>query len=838
VRQFWKVVFVLLIPIPGAVAQRVPVLPQINLPHDYYYRELYLPQLTSGPSAVAWMPEGKSLVFSMSGKLWRQFTHTETATQLTDDPGYDYQPDVSPDGRYVAFVRYTGDAMELHLLDLTANEVRSLTNNGAVNLEPQWSPDGKTLAFVSTQGTGHFLLHTAHFDGQELTSVETVTKDHKSETGRYYYSAYDHAINPTWSPDGQYIYYVSNREIIHGTGDIVRISIQTGAVTTAYHEETSWRTRPDVSPDGTRLIYSSYLGRNWQQLWMIPTAGGSPIPITYGDFDNTSPRWSPDGNTIAFISNRSGNSALWLVNVFDGEQREIKQRELNFIRPRTPMIIRVVDENGRTVPARISMRDSRGEVLSPNGSWIHADDSRYPAHARFESHYFHTTGIDTVLIPADDVTIQAWHGPEYEIFKSILNAGDGRGNSITVQMKRLAIPDGHGPLQSGDLHVHMNYGGHYRSNPSRLVDQADAENLNYVFNLIVNKEQRIPDVDYFTPEPFTVPGKNVVIQHAQEFHTSSWGHMGLLNLKHHLIIPDYSAYPQTAVESYFPHNGYIADRAHAQQGIVGYVHPFERVSIYPRQSETLYHALPVDAAIGKVDYYELMGFADHKASADVWYQLLNCGIRLPLGAGTDAMTNYASLRGPVGQNRLYVRRRGATDINAFLKDLTDGRGFVTNGPLMGFTIAGLGPGDSLVISSRKQRFAYTGFLRSQVPIDHVEVVYNGTVVATHNPTGDKTSVDISGSLNLPEDGWLLLRVWNDLGHPDLFDLYPYASTNPVFVKSNKPNGNTQLAGKYFLEWVSRIESRVGAIPFRTEEEKSMVVRDVAKAKAFYSTLAR
>ena len=78
---------------------RQPVLGQIALPHSYYYRELYLPQLTSGPSSVAWTPDGTSLIYSMQGSLWRQRTDSDVAEQLTDDGGADYQPDCSPDGR-------------------------------------------------------------------------------------------------------------------------------------------------------------------------------------------------------------------------------------------------------------------------------------------------------------------------------------------------------------------------------------------------------------------------------------------------------------------------------------------------------------------------------------------------------------------------------------------------------------------------------------------------------------------------------------------------------------------------------------------------------------------
>src|ERR1700690_3702810 len=101
-----------------ARAQRDPVLKQIDLPHRYYYREMYLPQLTTGPSAAAWMPDSRSLVYSMAGSLWRQDVDSERAEELTAGPGYDYQPDCSSDGRWVVYVKYDKDAMELWALDL------------------------------------------------------------------------------------------------------------------------------------------------------------------------------------------------------------------------------------------------------------------------------------------------------------------------------------------------------------------------------------------------------------------------------------------------------------------------------------------------------------------------------------------------------------------------------------------------------------------------------------------------------------------------------------------------------------------------------------------------
>ena len=816
-------------------AQRVPVLNQIDLPHNYYFRELYLPQLTSGPSAVAWSSDGASLIFSMAGSLWKQILGSETAEQLTDVDGYDYQPDVSPDGSQVVFVRYKGASMELMLLDLTRMETLPLTTNKSVNLEPRWSPDGQQVAFVSTTGTGHFLLYKARIDNHVMSGMECLTPDRKSSVKRYYYSSFDHAINPAWSRDGKEIFFISNREIAHGTGDIV--SMKSGSSEPrhlVHHEETSWATRPDISPDGTRMVYSSYLGRSWHQLWLLPSKGGYPFQLTYGDYENTFPRWSLDGKNIAFISNREGNTSIWLVSVLDGKQQKIIARDLKFLQPRIPLVMRVQDENGNPVAARLSILDSRGKFYAPVDSWIHADDARFPEKRIFESHYFHQDGECQVMVPGDQLTILASHGPLYEITNVEVDARQGNLKPVVITLRKLSLPADFGTWWSGDVHVHMNYGGHYLNTPSKLVAQANAENLNFVYNLVVNKEQRIFDLPYFSPHPDKASTDRVTLLHGQEFHTSYWGHLGLLDLKDHFLLPDYSGYPQTAAESLFPNNKFIADRAHEQGGLAGYVHPFEQSEIFPDQSASLTNELPVDAALGKVDYYEVIGFAEHKASEAVWYKLLNCGLRIPAAAGTDAMANYASLRGPVGLNRVYVKGEGPLNNIAFQENLKKGKSFITNGPVIGLKVEKAVPGDSLSTSAKVQRLSFTAFMRSAVPMEYVEIIWNGEVLTKCPLTGATKEVDWKGTLNIKGPGWLLMRAWSKSAHPDLPDMYAYASTNPVYVTVPGKPLRSKSGGEYFLKWLDRLESLTrGSTSYRTEEEKNIVLEDIGQAKTYF-----
>ena len=835
----------------GAAAgpARVPVLRQIDLPHNYYYRELYLPQLTSGPSSATWTPDGTTLVYSMQGSLWRQRADGEVAEQLTDDRGSDYQPDCSPDGRSVVFVRYDGRSMELMLLDLTTRVVRPLTKGGAVNVEPRWSPDGGHLACVSTAGTGHFLLHVADIvDGRIATSATSATSvpgrpliaDRRSAVSRYYYSPFDHAINPTWTRDGKALIFVSNREIAHGTGDLVRMDVTgSDAPRLVQHEETSWHARPDASPDASRIVYSSYLGRAWQQLWLLPVDGGYPFPLTYGDYDNTNPRWSPDGRRIAFISNRAGNTALWVIDAFSGEEQPLQIAERRYLRPHTQLRLQVRDETGRSLPARVSITDSRLRSHAPDAAWIHADDSIVPERQAVETRYFHTMGTSLISVPADRLAITVSHGPSYEVAHVDADPRTAEwSGTLTVTLRRLTTPTGLGDWWSGDLHVHMNYGGLYRNTPSHLAEQGQAENLNLIYDLVVNKEQRVPDIASFRADVDPASTQDLMILHGQEFHTSYWGHLAILNLTQHLLLPGYAGYPFTAAGSPYPHNAAVTDMAHRQHALVGYAHPFDEV-IDPNQDTALTNELPVDAALGKVDYYEAVGFADPKATNTIWYRLLECGLQIPAGAGTDAMANYASLRGPVGVNRVYVPATGPLTREAFLAELKSGRGIATNGPLVHLTVEDASPGDTLRLTAGAHSLTYRATLRANFPVDHLELIWNGEVIARLSTGQDRRAADVTGSVDITRSGWLLLRAWNDGPQAEVLDNYPYATTSPVYVEVAGRARRSREAATYFLRWVDGIRAATEMDPsYRTDDERAAVLQDVARARTFYEQCVR
>lgn len=848
-QKYFCVCFIVCISCVGCLAQREPVLKQIDLPHPYYFREMYLPQLTTGPSSAAWSADSRNLVYSMAGSIWRQELGSSKAEQLTSGSGYDYQPDWSSDQRWIVFARYEHDAIELWSLDATNGQTKKITSGGAVNVEPRFSPDGKKLAFVSTSHKGHFHVFVGRFEDGSLTDIRQLTPENVSPLPRYYYSQVDHEISPVWTRHGSEILFVSNRGHIHGTGGFWTMKAEPASdVASAnykeiHYEETNWKARPDFSPDGKRMVYASYLGQQWHQLWVMPAEGGDAFPISYGAFDNINPRWSPDGSKICFISNRNGNTSLWVQTIPGGQQTELVARERKYLQAMGRIVLKVVDNLGKPVAARVFLTASDGLAYAPEDAWMEADDSFVRAERPFEAHYFDTPGSSEITVPAGQVQVDVMRGFESQFAQKKVEVKAEGTTQLTVRMvpfqKEISAKTS---WVSGDVHTHMNYAGTYRNTPAHLIEQAAAENLGIVEDLVVNKEQRVPDISYFSTAPDPSSTADHLLLHGQEFHTSYWGHLGLLHLTNNFIVPGYAGYPNTAAASLFPANANVADMAHAQGALVGYVHPYDSLPD-PSKPDPLTSELPADVALGKVDYIEVLGFSDHESTAEVWYKLLNCGFRLPTAAGTDFMGNYASLRGPVGLNRVYAEvPSGSLEIEPWLASIKAGHTFASNGPLLRFSLGGEGIGGEVhlnkVAAGKKQDVKFTAEMKSIVPVDHLQIVCNGKVVRDLLIDPAHFSANVNGSISMETSGWCVLRAFSTHSEYPILDLYPYATTSPIYVTMAGTPLKHAADAAYFIAWVDRLISAARAnTSWNTDAEKESVLSLLQDARGKYEAMS-
>jgi TolB protein len=313
----------------------------------------------------------------------------------------------------------------------------------------------------------------------------------------------------------------------------------------------------------------------------------------------------------------------------------------------------------------------------------------------------------------------------------------------------------------------------------------------------------------------------------------------LLHLTDHFLLPGYAAYPGTAAASLFPANANVADVAHEQHALVGYVHPYDTFPDLAKDA-TLTHELPVDVALGKVNYIEVLGFSDHKSTAAVWYRLLNCGFRLPAAAGTDAMANFASLRGPVGLNRVYAEvPNGPLNIESWLSSLKQGHTFATNGPLLGFILGSQQVGGELHLPPGETKVKFSGWLRSIVPVDHLEVICNGRVVRELKLNDDRESADIEDTIPLSQSGWCLLRAWSERAEHPVLDAYPYATTSPIYVTVAGSVAKPIEDAAYFIAWIDRMIQNAKSNPdWNTEAEKISVLNLLEQARIVYLGLQK
>ena len=246
--------------------------------------------------------------------------------------------------------------------------------------------------------------------------------------------------------------------------------------------------------------------------------------------------------------------------------------------------------------------------------------------------YFHTRGRRAVTVPAG----HAGGGglPGAGVSRVISRGHDAHGDSTSFRPSgtRAAGRSAGAGWYSGDLHVHMNYGGTYRNDsgaaggagprrgraPGRESDREQGR-TDPRHRLLHRRAGSGLDRQHADRPRSGVPHQLLGTHRAAGSHVATSSLPGYCGLRQHRGREPRSRPTPPCL-----------DLAHEQGGVTGYVHPFDSSSRSGDTTRPLTHELPVDVALGKVDYYEALGFVDdYTATARVWYQLLNCGFRLP-----------------------------------------------------------------------------------------------------------------------------------------------------------------------------------------------------------------
>ena len=201
------------------------------------------------------------------------------------------------------------------------------------------------------------------------------------------------------------------------------------------------------------------------------------------------------------------------------------------------------------------------------------------------------------------------------------------------------------------------------------------------------------------------------------------------------------------------------------------------------------------------------------------------------------MANYATLRGPVGLNRVYASvPNGPIKSDAWLEALRQGRTFATNGPLLDFSVGG-NPIGATVRLERGHSVPFTARLRSIVPVDHAQVVCNGRVARELALGPHRERLEVSGTLPIAGSGWCLLRAFTAKAEYPVLDNFVYATTSPVYVSVRGQGPRSPEDARYFEAWIDHLLQTTASYPdWNSAAEKAGVLQKLKDARAVYERL--
>jgi Tol biopolymer transport system component/DNA-binding winged helix-turn-helix (wHTH) protein len=273
-----------------------------------------------GPAPMAggltWSPNGKFLAFPEAGaadppRSWISLLSLAdySTRPLTAPPGgsLDAEPAFSPDGSQLAFVRSTvaGVCNDVYVIPTVGGEVRRLTfDHRPIIGPPAWTVDGREIVFSSTRGGPDSLWRISAAGGEPRPVAGPI-----GEGGW-----------PSIPAKGEQLVY----EQVVSKFNIWRLDLKDPkhyqAPPSALVSEKGDKMRPDLSPDGNKIAFESNRLGFWD-IWTCTTDGSNCDQVTSLHGTAGRARWSPNGRYIAFEFHPKERSEIYMVEVPGGVPR-------------------------------------------------------------------------------------------------------------------------------------------------------------------------------------------------------------------------------------------------------------------------------------------------------------------------------------------------------------------------------------------------------------------------------------------------------------------------------------------------------------------------------------
>jgi len=518
--------------------------------------------------------------------------------------------------------------------------------------------------------------------------------------------------------------------------------------------------------------------------------------------------------------------------------------------------IRIWDENNKLTAARVRITDMEGMYLAPVGHQVDflmttsGDQESIEKDVILDNdrRFAYVDGTFQVDLTADSFRIEVVKGFRYKIIDDSLYLGNFPGGiDIYLNPAFDDIPEDQ--WYTGDVHVH-------HINIESALLEMKAEDLN-VCNLLISDFTL--DHQYFrgTVEPQSDPDH--LIFYNQEYRENRLGHINLLNLTKNLIEPS-----REQRKYQYPLNIDAMDAAHAQGGHVSWAH----FAAWPGLEG------PLGIILKKVDAIELLCTIDpfHEpifvsdvvpevrmnSGLKLWYRLLNCGFNIPVTAGTDKMGNFVT----VGANRVYAQVEGEFNYENWIEALNEGKTFISNSPFLSFKVDNKPPG-SILDGTANEEHQVHAEVWSQMPIDRLEIIANGELVAEIAIPEGSFHAEIDIPYRTDESVWLAARAYqltqkdtrkglsmsqrrNSGGGPTYLNRYygtlrpevTFSHTSPVYIKIDGQSVRSRDDANYFVRYLQNVINwldKSGSFP--TEKAKQEVLEAFEQGKQEFALRA-
>ena len=280
--------------------------------------------------------------------------------QLTTNAGYDVHPDWSPDGSRIAFSSEISGITNIWLMDPDGGSKVQLTGSSQRDTRPCWHPGGDTIVFNRPERENIWAIDVSL---GEPSTFEIYSDGCEDQAPRY-------------SPDGEKIAFEKNPD---ETWEIFTINSDGSGLFQVTDLPGTWQQKADWHPDGTRIAFArwSHAGEHgiwtihpdgenltkvcdkgrqtprWSRngtkiafesseisgnldIYIINGDGTNLVQVTTNPADDRFPTWSPDGQSISFMSTRSGNWDIWVTTRATETARPLKEKaidELQDVKP-------------------------------------------------------------------------------------------------------------------------------------------------------------------------------------------------------------------------------------------------------------------------------------------------------------------------------------------------------------------------------------------------------------------------------------------------------------------------------------------------------------------------